>query len=41
LLKATQSSSLEVSTSYSVLRDTDIVLVAVNRPTCRECIGLG
>ena len=33
LLKAIQSNSLEVSTSYGVLRDADIVLVAVNTPT--------
>jgi len=33
LLKAIQSSSLEVSTSYTVLGDVDIVLVAVNTPT--------
>ena len=41
LLKAIQSGSLEVSTSYGILRDADIVLVAVNTPTCRGCIGLG
>jgi len=33
LLKAIQSSSLEVSASYDVLGDADIVLVAVNTPT--------
>jgi len=33
LLKTIQSSSLEVSTSYDVLGDADIVFVAVNTPT--------
>ena len=33
LLKAIQSSSLEVSTSYGVLRDANVVFVAVNTST--------